>query len=42
MTTLDSMVTHAEPSPLERLQSLIHAQAASGAPLNLVVVSPSG
>ncbi len=28
MTTLDFMATHAEPSPLERLQSLIHAQAA--------------
>jgi|HubBroStandDraft_2_1064218.scaffolds.fasta_scaffold87190_3 hypothetical protein len=27
MTTLDSMATHAEPSPLERLQSLVHAQA---------------
>ena len=27
MTTLDSMTTHAEPSPLERLQSLIHEQA---------------
>jgi hypothetical protein len=27
MTTLDSMATHAEPSPLERLQTLVHAQA---------------
>jgi hypothetical protein len=27
MTTLDSMATHAEPSPLERLQSLVRAQA---------------
>ncbi len=27
MTTLDSMATHAEPSPLERLQSLVHEQA---------------
>jgi hypothetical protein len=27
MTRLDSMATHAEPSPLERLQSLAHAQA---------------
>jgi hypothetical protein len=27
MTTLDSMAAHAEPSPLERLQSLVHAQA---------------
>jgi hypothetical protein len=26
MTTLDSMATHAEPSSLERLQSLVHAQ----------------
>jgi hypothetical protein len=27
MTTLDSMATHAAPSPLERLQSLVQAQA---------------
>jgi hypothetical protein len=27
MITLDPMATQAEPSPLERLQSLVHAQA---------------
>jgi hypothetical protein len=27
MTTLDPMATHAEPPPLERLQSLVHEQA---------------